>query len=92
MYVVKLMGFRELETRAFCPIGTLGEFHEYEDADEFASECSNELAPVEWVLCRAHNIDGITIDVCNVHGDVEVSYEYIPGRPMTAYYGDECHE
>ena len=92
MYYAKLMGFHELETRSFFSIGTLTSFPIFDDINRHAYEFAAFVGGMADTLCQIHNCDGIAIDVYNDHGDVAVSYDLIPGRPMTAYYGDECHE
>ena len=92
MYHVRLMGFHELETRSFFTIGTLAVDCEYDDVTEFAEVCARQLEDVVWILVRAHDCDGIAVDVCDEHGDVVLSWELIPGRPLVVYAGDECHE
>lgn len=92
MYHVRLMGFHELETRSFFSIGALATDCEHTDAIEFAEICARQLEDVAWVLCRAHDCNGITVDVYDEHGDVVLSWELIPGRPLVLYTGDECHE
>ena len=93
MFTIKLMGFHELETRSFFTIGVLlRNESDFPLANDYAQLCATELESATWILCNAYDCDGITVDVFNEHGDVAVSYELVPGRPMTAYHGDECHE
>ena len=40
---------------------------------------------------RNDDADGMTVDVINDSGDVCISYDVQAGRPIVAYYGDECH-
>lgn len=41
---------------------------------------------------RSGEVDGMTVDIVNDSGDIEVSYDIQPGRPLVYWYGDDCHE
>ena len=91
MYDVTLCGFKELETREFFTIGTLASGCCKSDATEFAASVAEQVHPVAWVLTRAHDCDGISVDITNGHGTTVTSYELDPYRPLVVYHGDECH-
>lgn len=95
MFKIKLMGFHELETREVFYIGA---FHapvpnELDDAlrvlEDAASYAVSSGKADMWIA--KHDCDGVFMDLCD-DSTVVASYEYVPGRPLTFWFGDECHE
>ena len=91
-YNVTLCGYNERETREFFTIGTLVLYATIDYATEFADSVAKQMEPISWVLVRAHDCDGMSIDIVSEHGVTVTSYEFGPYNPLVVYHGDECHE
>ena len=92
---LQVTGFHELETREVFYIGAILAPipDELDDALSVLETATNYAVDSgkadEW--CNRFEADGILIDLCD-GATVMASYEHVPGRRLTFWFGDECHE
>ena len=98
MFEVNISLFREgANEREYVAFFLVGLFPTHRTAENFvralAANCRYELEKM--LLYNDTQLDGLCIDIreyCGEPKTFDTSYELIPGRTITVWHDEECHE
>ena len=92
--------FDEGEEREWDSFATHAAFATHTEAMMWASRLAHDYASVLCLLLAVDGSDGVSVDVQPRTYDghdyephaITDSWEVVPGRPVTEWHGDECHD
>ncbi|MBR3160982.1 MAG: hypothetical protein IKF14_18000 [Atopobiaceae bacterium] len=100
VWVCQTATFDEGEEREWDSFATHAAFATRTEAIMWASRLAHDYASVLRLLLAVDGSDGISVDVQPRVYDgrdyepyaITDSWEVVPGRPVTEWHGDECHD